>query len=645
MTRVQRLFLGLLFGFLLPTTSSSVELLPLESFASPPEFADATLSPDGRYLAVKAYQDDRYLAVIYDLDNLDSKVPLVMATDPWSVTDLKWANDDRILISVHHFVKNFRVNGYVSQLTAFNADGSDVLIIKSTGKKVSPNFDHFLGDRIVDLLPSDPEHVLVSWNPDDFTQPRLYKLNVYTSKLQLVQRGRRGIQSWVTDQEGRVRIGLGIDGKYYEAFHRPTDSKGWQPLFRVPLEERRSFRPVLIDSEDPDVAYVLSDFNADTTGLYKYRLSSASFVAEIFRDPDYDVLGVVLDRNQRDIQSVLFLHSDLETIWLHPEEPALLQKIRDRLPGLTLSIVDKSEDYQRIIIYASASDRPGLYYFYEPGKDDLRLFAPTYPGLQGKRLSTVRPMTYEARDGLEIHAFVSLPPGVSDTPPEPLPAVVMPHGGPTARDFAGFDPIVQFLTNRGYAVLQMNFRGSAGYGRAFKRAGERQWGEAMQDDVTDGVQWLIERGVVDADRICIVGGSYGGYVALMGAVKTPDMYQCAVSINGVSDLKKLMERNRRFSFGWITNNFIAGWGDGATLKKNSPAHRAKDIGVPILLVHSTKDSVVKYRQSEEMAKALAKAGKEYQFVSLENGDHNLLSGGVQPTMYRAMETFLAEHLQ
>ncbi|MDP6673444.1 MAG: prolyl oligopeptidase family serine peptidase, partial [Gammaproteobacteria bacterium] len=595
----------------LVTAGSSADLLPLESFAIPPQFNSVTLSPDGRYLGVKAYRDDRFYAVIYDLDNIESTKPLVIATDPWSVVDLKWANSERILITVEHSVQNFRWNLYANQLTAFDADGSNALVFMSTGKKASPRFDVFLGDNIVDMLPDDPNHVLISWNPDDFKKQRLYKLNIYTSKLTLVQSGKRGTQSWLVDREGKARIGTGIDGNKFKAFQRPVNSKRWQLLFNVPLEDRRLFKPVLIDAEDPDIAYVLSDFEANTIGLYKYRLSSASFVEEIFRHPDFDVSNVTFDRNNKKIQGVSFVRSNLETKWLDPTEPALLAKIRDRLPEYGLLIIDKSEDYKRIVIYASASDRPARYYLYEQEQDQLRFFAHTYPELDGKPLSTVQEVTYQARDDLEIAAFVSVPVGESYPPSAPLPTVILPHGGPAARDFAGFDPLVQFLTNRGYLVLQVNFRGSSGYGRKFRMAGERQWGQAMQDDITDGTQWLVDQGMADPDRICIVGGSYGGYAALMGAVKTPDLFQCAVSINGVSDMQAMMTSNNRFYFGWVANSYIGDWSDRAMLKENSPTNRAADIRIPVLLAHSTKDSVVKFSQSEKMAKALKKAGKEY----------------------------------
>ena len=582
------------------------------------------------------------MAVIFDLDNFDTKKPLVVATDPWSVDDLKWANNDRLLVTVLHSIEDFTGVYYLSQLTAFNADGDNPLVFKSSGSRVRHSF---LGDSIVNLLPEDPENILISWNPDNYRQPRLYKLNVYTSKLKLFQRGRRGVQTWLMDSQGIVRIGAGVDGNDYEVVARSAEKEKWKLLLKKPLKERITFFPLLIDAKDPDIAYIASDLNTETIGLFRYRLSTAAFEEEIFRHPKFDLYSIIFNRKGTEIVGVNFASSVFETHWLTGKEPEILGKIRQRLPGYRLAIRDSSENGERLVIYASASDRPGRYYLYRQESDQLRLFSYTYPELEGKPLSKMRVSSYKARDGLEIDAFVSLPAGVSYPPPSPLPAIIMPHGGPVARDLVDFDPMVQFLTSRGYAVLQMNFRGSSGYGKTFKKAGERQWGQAMQDDVTDGTRWLIEQGIADPGRICIVGGSYGGYVALMGAVKTPDLFQCAVSVNGVSNLKGLLNQNRRFTYGWVSNGFIAGWGDGAMLKENSPTNRANEIRIPILLAHSTKDSIVKFSHSEKMARALKKAGKDYQFIKLKNGDHSLSLGEVRPVFFRAMEKFLEENLQ
>jgi dipeptidyl aminopeptidase/acylaminoacyl peptidase len=319
--------------------------------------------------------------------------------------------------------------------------------------------------------------------------------------------------------------------------------------------------------------------------------------------------------------------------------------VRLRVRARELSVESTSWDYRRMIIYAESPDVPGRYYLYEPGTESLRLLGVTYPELDEQPLSPMRPVRYKARDGLEIPGYLSLPPGSGLRPATPLPAVVMPHGGPYVRDFAAFDPLVQLLTSRGYAVLQMNYRGSTGYGAEFQAAGQRQWGKAMQDDVTDGTAWLVAEGIADPARICIVGWSYGGYAALMGAAKEPDRYRCSVSIAGVADLRRLVESSNKYLYGRVSTRFIGdAWRDRKDLTENSPARRASAIRVPVLLAHGTKDRVVDPDQSRMMAAALKSAGRSFEYIELKDADHSVTQMPQRQQLFDAVDRFLGQYL-
>ena len=245
--------------------------------------------------------------------------------------------------------------------------------------------------------------------------------------------------------------------------------------------------------------------------------------------------------------------------------------------------------------------------------------------------------SYESRDGLEIPAFVTLPPGYKNMEDaKNLPFIIYPHGGPQARDYAGFDFIAQFLASRGYGILQMNFRGSDGYGKEFKEAGKAQWGQAMQDDISDGVGWLIENGWADADRIAILGGSYGGYASLVGAMKTPELYQCAISLAGVSDLPQLLRDANKFSGGKYATRFVGSlWKDGSKLRENSPINNIDKYTIPVLMFHGTDDRVVDVEQSSKFVKAMKRKGKDITYFELPDGDHHL-------SLYKNRLTFLRE---
>jgi dipeptidyl aminopeptidase/acylaminoacyl peptidase len=272
---------------------------------------------------------------------------------------------------------------------------------------------------------------------------------------------------------------------------------------------------------------------------------------------------------------------------------------------------------------------------------------PTYPGLTEADLGEMKPYDYAARDGLRIPAYITLPPGRA---PKNLPAVVMPHGGPDARDTLRFDWWAQFLANRGYVVLQPNFRGSAGYGRAFTEAGLQQWGLKMQDDITDGVKKMIADGIVDPKRVCIVGASYGGYAALAGATLTPEMYACSVSVAGVSDLPEMLSYERRTS--GKNSGAVRFWAsrigsadeDSERLRATSPARQAARARAPIMLLHGENDTTVPIEQSEMMVEALQDAGKPVTFIKLEGDDHYLHLASTRLQMLRALEGFLAEHI-
>jgi dipeptidyl aminopeptidase/acylaminoacyl peptidase len=304
-----------------------------------------------------------------------------------------------------------------------------------------------------------------------------------------------------------------------------------------------------------------------------------------------------------------------------------------------------TDDLRRVIAYAQAPDRPGRYVV--AGADGpVRELARDYPALEAVALAPVRPVAFRARDGLVIPGYLALPPGTAARPARTLPTVVLPHGGPESRDVAEFAPLVQLLASRGFAVLQLNFRGSAGYGAGFEQAGRRQWGRAMQDDVTDGTRWLVAEGIADAGRLCIVGWSYGGYAALMGVAREPGLYRCAASIAGVSDLPRLARAN---SSTYLTAQLTAlrigrPWRDGDALAALSPVNRATDITAPVLLVHGDRDRVVDVDHSRAMERALAAAGRPVTYVEIAGGDHALAEPAQRQRLFETLDRFLREQL-
>ena len=326
---------------------------------------------------------------------------------------------------------------------------------------------------------------------------------------------------------------------------------------------------------------------------------------------------------------------------------AALQKAVERaFPGKDTALFDRSLDYSRVLVRAEHPSSPAIYYLVDMKKGTADIIGETYPALASARLGEMRADGYQARDGFSIPTYVTLPP---DREPVGLPLVVLPHGGPQSRDDAGFDWLAQFLATRGYVVLQPQFRGSRGFTEDLRKAGLRQWGRGMQDDITDGVHNLIERGIADAKRICIVGASFGGYAALAGAAFTPDLYACAVSINGIADLAAM--------FGYVRSQYgdesdaLAYWKDTVgsprdeDVAKFSPVRAVDSIKIPILLVHAKDDTAVPHSQSANFAKLLQASGKPHQLIELTGEDHWLSSSDSRLRVLDGLEAFLSKYLQ
>ena len=309
--------------------------------------------------------------------------------------------------------------------------------------------------------------------------------------------------------------------------------------------------------------------------------------------------------------------------------------------------VSRTRDATKWVLFVSGPDEPGTYYLYDTVTRSVDVIGSAYGRVAPEGLRRTRRFDYAARDGAALHGYLTVPASASGAPG---PLVVMPHGGPESRDALAYDPWVQFLASRGYAVFQPNFRGSSGFGRAFVEAGYGQWGRRMQDDVTDGVFSLIEHNLADPSRICIVGASYGGYAALWGGAREPDLYRCVISIAGVADLRALMRRERRVegsnseSYEYWRASIGDPGRDRARLEAVSPIRFVEDWRPPVLLIHGDEDDVVSYDQSRDMDRALRRAGKEVRFVTLEGEGHSGWREDDHALALREIEAFLSRHL-
>jgi dienelactone hydrolase len=590
--------------------------IPIGELAQDPLIDGVKISPDGRSVAALYNQDNRILVLVKDL-SVENSEPISVNVLNHDVKSIEWASDERLIAGT--VVEDGIWQGYYA-LVVMDKDGKNMRHLIS---------DYSLGN-LIDLLPGDPDHVLVEeLNISNQLYPEVYKVSIGNKRDEtLVQHSRFNIGHFLTDANGDVKMGIGyltdrviIDAKMPNGI--------WKTIHNAEYLNDFHFYPQAIGKNG--IAYVLSYHESNTAALYEYNIESQTFGRKLFSHDQVDIDGIYYSRSRDEVEYATFAFDSRDVHIFDDQLEKDYLGVSQALPDTVNLIESRSADERRLIIFASSSDNPGSYYLFDRDSKELKYLGSRYPALENIPLSKTRAMQYEARDGMTLYGYVSYPAAYDGTP---APMVVLVHGGPYGRDINEFNTWVQFLTSRGYIVFQPNFRGSTGYGDAYWRSGYRQWGLAMQDDIIDGVESLIADKVVDKTRICIMGSSYGGYAALMGVAKNPDMFCCAISISGISDLNKLMLQKGNY-----LNRALIG-DDSSERKQSSPITYAENINRPILIAHGTADKTVYCSQSEDMADALEKADKDVTFLKLPDETHYLENLDNRVMLFEAIEKFL-----
>ena len=631
-----------LLSFGAVTAAMAVEQTPAEAFASLPRLSGARLSPDGEYLAFFSPKDGRRHLVVTDLTGETPPV-VVPPAENLDFSWLRWANDDRIVFSMSFFARISIFETTETRLLSVRRDGSKLaaLVKPAKGRRTGTRIAREAGiaqiqDDVIDWLPGDPRHLLLELDADRDGRIEVRRVNVDNGKFDIVHAGREYIDDWLTDSTGELRFGYGIRGQSRVFAMRDHDGN-WSSddLEQWPWG---SFTPVAFTT-DPSVAYVQGRNDAGRSVVRKLDLAKGEFVGTVFEHDRVDAGGIVIDPVTGQAVGVSYLEH-LPRVHYFDESMQLLQRAMDKaMPDTANRLVNTSADRSRVLVLASSDVVPGVYYLWDRNRKSLDIVGEVHPELTPELLAPVEPVTYEARDGTVIPGYLTAPRGAERNK---LPTVVLPHGGPQARDTGSYWYVSQFLAARGYAVLQPNFRGSTGYGQQYADAGKNQWGGLMQDDVTDGARWLVAEGIADPDRMCIVGWSYGGYAAAMGAVKTPGLFQCAASINGVLDLVRHINHVENYVGGSFYTRQTGL--DGADTKEVSPFHQAERIEVPMLIIQADDDPVVPIDQGERMAKRLRTLKKPVELVTVTLGGHSMTNEQARLTILQSLGTFLDRHI-
>lgn len=610
--------------------------LPTSAFAELPFVENARLSPDGTHMAgLFGVRGQQHIAIT-PVRGDRSKAVFVGMPNETEAAWINWVGDDNIIVALYALLPVEADRWYISRLISIN---------RSSGKITQIMWDSG-GQNAADVLwiPTNggteillaAQNSIYSNTPEFW--PTVYRIDVTTGRKKIVERGRPNVMNWGADQQGRVRIGIGYrdDKTRSTLLYRPDGEGLLRVIDKANLGEEEELVIPFQFLPGSDRGLVVKEMKDGRSAVVEIDIPTGDEVRTVHADDDVE--GVVLGANGSKLLGVTTSNRDERLRWLDPAIAAYQKTLEEASPQSVVSIESFSADQTKMLVRFSTPDNPGLLFFYDASTEELLRLAAMNETIGGKRLSRAKLVQYKARDGLEIEGVLTMPRGRAD---KNLPLIVMPHGGPWAHDELSYDYWAQFLAERGYAVLQPNFRGSTGYGAEFEKAGQGQMGFAMQDDVTDGVRWAISAGVADPKRVCIVGASYGGYAAMWGIVKDPEVYRCAISINGVANLRRevndfggaMRERLYRQQWQKMTPDFAA----------VSPINAIARITTPLLLIHGKKDVTVDHGQSARMYSAMSKAGKAVEFVSVPLADHYLTRAADRVTLLTSIENFLAKH--
>jgi dipeptidyl aminopeptidase/acylaminoacyl peptidase len=646
--------------FLFATAVHS-EAPPIATFARDKFIADAAISPDGRYLAVITTAQGARVAMVRDRSTPNAPmVPVMSGTKDrtFSITWCRWATDSRLVCGLRGTDHARGMVIVLTRLAAVDADGKNLKVLLQDNVAIAASGQ--FQDRIVDWTPGIPDTLLIEAHADltggtgrqaavgggaivgNVTSefPNLYELNVVTGKVRRRLEGRRPLRAYLTDHRGEARLGWGVMDETRRIVYdvRDPGTGNWRRLLEYEaFSKDRVLTPISICPDKPDCAYAIGS-NEGRDALWRLDLTGKNPPVLEFSHPIADVEDAVFAKDGR-LLGVMYETDQPFIYYTDPGWGRIARSLKAVLPNTFIELIDATRDEQLYLVRASSDVDAGTYYLLDAKQGQLERVGRVYPDLDPATVGRMQTISYPARDGTSIPGYLTVPPGVRA---EHLRLVVMPHGGPIARDSWEFDFLRAFLVSRGYAVLQMNFRGSAGYGEKWFYDAHQDWGGLTYSDIVDAAHWAVKEGIADPSHMCIVGWSFGGYAALLGATRNGDLFRCAVSIAGVSDLKLLETQASFFIGGKIAREQIGT--NSAKLEADSPRNHAADVAVPVLMIHGDNDAQVNVDQSEAMDRALTRAKKAHEYILIEGADHQMSRESDRTTLLTAIERFLATHL-
>lgn len=627
--RAGAMIMIILAGVLVNSNVMAQKQIPLEDFFKNPEKTSFQISPDGKYFSYTAPYEDRMNIFVQKIGS--KKATRLTSETDRSVAGYFWANNNRIL-----YLKD---DGGDENFALYGVD--------RTGKnqKCLTCFEN-VRTQILDDLEDIPDEVIIGLNKRNAQVFDPYRLNIKTGEMTMLAENPGNIQGWLTDHEGRLRAAFAIvDGVNVQIQYRDNEDEEFRPVLTTSFKDEIS--PAFFDFENKHV-YATSNLGRDKSAVVLFDIANGKELEVLYENDEYDVSGVHYSRKRKVVTSASYTSWKRERHFFDEQTKKLFARLEKELGDYEIAITGANKNEDMYIIRTYSDRSLGSYYLYNVTEDKIEKIHEVSPWIDENVMGKQFPVKYEARDGLVINGYLTLPLGLTPETAKDLPVVINVHGGPWARDSWGFNPEVQFLANRGYAVLQMNFRGSTGYGRAFWEASFKQWGLSMQNDITDGVYWLINQGIADKDKVAIYGGSYGGYATLQGIVVTPTLYAAAVDYVGVSNLFSFMKTIPPY---WeplldMMYEMVGNPEDNKVqFEATSPALNADKIMTPLFVAQGANDPRVNIDESDQIVKALEDRGIEVEYMVKDDEGHGFHNEENRFDFYRAMEAFLSKHIK
>ena len=613
-------------GKLLPAQAPRYDV---RDFFKNPDKTRFQLSPSGQLISYLAPWNKRMNLFVKKLNaSAESAVRITGETER-GLGQYMWKNNNTLVY-----------------LRDFGGDENFHLFVATADGKSQKDLTPFKGVKvgILDPLENSEDEMLIEMNKENPEVFDVYRLNVKSGKLNLEVKNPGDVSTWVTDHDGVVRMAISTIGTGTKILSRKTATDPFEVILKTDF--RTTVTPVVFTPDNRHV-YALSNFQGDKIALVEMDITTGTEVRTVFEDKDADLSDVFYSRKQKKLTAVGYEKEKYTYHFLDQSTADIYDRLVDKLKGQSIFIYNHDKEENNYIIQAYSDRSRGAYYHFRKSTGELTKIHDTSPWLKESDMCDMQPVSYTTSDGMTIHGYLTLPNGAK---PSNLPTIIHPHGGPWARDSWGWNPEVQFLANRGYAVLQMNFRGSTGYGRKFWESSFKEWGQAMQDDINDGIKWLIASGIADKNRIGIYGASYGGYATLSGITRNPELYAAAVDYVGVSNLFTFLnsipaywEPYREMMYEMIGNPKEEN--DSLMMRKTSPLFNIDKIICPLLIAQGANDPRVKQAESDQMVVALQKRNIPVEYILKANEGHGFMNEENKFEFYNAMDTFLEKHVK